>query len=225
MKLSQQLEIKSLNADTGQFSGLAWAYDQTDRTGDRIIKGAFNSSIERLKAAGNALPLLWNHDQSQPIGSLVLEDTDAGLMVHGKLELTLEKAREAYQLLKQRVLSLSIGFMFDDQHAEIANGVREFREVDLFETSLVTVPANAGSTITTVKSFADCETKRDFETLVRDALGLSRRQAKTLASVGFTALKDECDAQDQSDELQQQQLEILKALDCATASIIRGNTQ
>lgn len=222
--LSQHLTIKSLDA-AGQFSGLAWAYDQTDRTGDFIHRGAFAASIERLKKSGNALPLLWDHDQAHPIGSLELEDTDAGLMVHGKLELTLEKAREAYQLLKQRVLSLSIGFMFDDQHAEITNGVREFSQVDLFETSLVTVPAHAGAQIIEVKSFAQCETKRDFENLVRDALGLSRRQAKTLASVGYTALKDECDAQDQSDELQQQQLEILKALDCATASIIRGNTQ
>lgn len=218
MKLSQQLEIKSLNADTGQFTGLAWAYDQTDRTGDRIRPGAFVTTIERLKAAGNALPLLWNHDQAQPIGSLVLEDTDAGLMVHGKLELTLEKAREAYQLLKQRVLGLSIGFCFDPQHAEHdANGVREFREVDLFETSLVTVPANAGSTITTVKSFSECASIRDFEGLVRDALGLSKRQAKTLAAVGYQKLIG-CDAQNETEHSQQ----IIKALSDATQSITKG---
>lgn len=217
MKLSQQMQVKSLDAMTGEFVGIAWAYG-TDRTGDRIIKGAFNATIERLKTAGNALPLLWNHDQAQPIGSLYeLEDTDAGLMVHGRLELSLSKAKEAYELLKQRVLSLSIGFMFDDQHAKIAaDGVREFSEVDLFETSLVTVPANSGSTITTVKSFADVETQKQYEQLIRQALGLSRSEAKKLSSLSYAAMTQrDVGASDESLDADA----VIKALSSATKSI------
>lgn len=219
MKLSQQIQIKSLDAVTGVFSGYAWRYgDEPDRSGERIIKGAFNATIERLKSAGNSLPLLWVHDKTMPIGSLYeFEDTDEGLLVTGKLELSIEKAREAYELLKQKILSLSIGFMFaDDAVSFDAGGVKTFSAVDLFEVSLTPTPVNAQSTITSIKSLADCQGSiRDFENGLRDA-GLSKKAARTVAAVGYSALKVGCDAQDQGDAEKQQ---ILKALNSATQTI------
>lgn len=39
-----------------------------------------------------------------------------------------------------------------------------------------------------VKSFSDCKSVRDFERLLRSAIGLSNRQAKKLAAVGWGVL-------------------------------------
>lgn len=55
--------------------------------------------------------MLWQHKGDEPIGAwLGLEDTGRGLEAHGKLELSIPRAAEAYALLKSRALSLSIGF-------------------------------------------------------------------------------------------------------------------
>ena len=205
-----------IDTESGTFTGVAWVYDTPDRTGDIIRRGAFQKSIERLMDSGSTLPLLFNHDSSQPIGSLVLFDTEDGLMVQATLELSIEKANEVYKLVKAKAMSLSIGFMFDEENVYKREDARIFSEVDLFECSVVSVPAHSKAVISEVKSFKDVSTVRDFEVLVRDALGLSRRQSKKLAAVGYNALI-ECDAQKDADEVDQQS--IIKALKCATTSI------
>ncbi|AYN97235.1 hypothetical protein EAW52_10985 [Pseudomonas sp. LTJR-52] len=67
-------------------------------------------------------------------------------------------------------------------------GTRYFRAVELLEVSLVSVPANPAATIRQVKAFKDCQNIRDFESAVREALGLSAKQAKVLAARGWPAL-------------------------------------
>jgi HK97 family phage prohead protease len=90
--------------------------------------------------------------------------------VKGRLLLELQRAREAYTLLKEGALGgLSIGYSptrysYDDA------GVRHIAEVELWEVSLVTFPANAAAGITVVKS-ADAGYVRSGELIgLQDAI-------------------------------------------------------
>lgn len=216
MNIKQKFIAPEIELADGVFEAVAWPYGAPDRVNDVIERGAFTKSLERLAATNTAMPLLWEHERGTPIGALpVLKDTDAGLLVRGELELSIEKAQQAYSLAKRKALSLSISFAYDEKNVTERDGQRFYSEVDLLEISLVTVPANSGAVLTKIKSLDDVSSIRDFEVLVRDALGLSRRQSKQLAAVGYPALI-ECDAQP-VEELDQQA--ILKALDSATTSI------
>jgi phage head maturation protease len=108
-----------------------------------------------------------------------------GLKVEGKLTLEVEKAREAHALMKDGALGLSIGFRVPAGGASFGkSGDRVLTEVDLAEVSVVALPANTNARITGVKSI------RDFESVLRDELGFSAREARRLASGGWRALEE-----------------------------------
>ncbi|WP_260465721.1 HK97 family phage prohead protease [Stutzerimonas stutzeri] len=84
---------------------------------------------------------------------------------------------------------MSIGYMIPAGGAEIKNGARLLKQIDLVEVSLVALPANTSARITSVKSFDPVNPNpRDFERSVRDALGLSAREAKRLMAGGWNGL-------------------------------------
>src|SRR5437667_12845201 len=141
-----RFELKTL-AEDGSFEGFGSTYHNVDLQGDRILPGAFTKSLQEN---GNEVPLLWHHKDA--IGVANLTDTPEGLMVSGKLVLAVEKAREAYALLKARaVRGLSIGYSgLKSRYA--SDGVRELLEVRLAEMSLTPVPANPLAAVTAVKS-------------------------------------------------------------------------
>jgi HK97 family phage prohead protease len=65
--------------------------------------------------------------------------------------LEVAKAREAYSLLKAKVLR-GLSFGYDTVKSDIQAGVRYLRELKLYEVSLVTVPMNELATVTAVKT-------------------------------------------------------------------------
>jgi len=209
--------LKSLDA-AGTFTAIAWKYAEPDRENDVIQPGAFTDSLAQIKQNKLSMPLLFSHDRDQPVGSITeFTDTPDALLITGKLSMTLSKAKEVYALMKDKALSISIGFMHSDEDSTVVDGLRVFSRAEIIEVSVVSVPAHSGAQILEVKSFSECASIRDFETLVRDALGLSKRQAKTLAAVGYQKLIG-CDAQNETEHSQQ----IIKALSDATQSITKG---
>ena len=74
------LEIKELGS--GQFEGWLSVYDVVDLGQDLVLRGAFAKTIKENKGT---VPLLWQHDTKQPIGTLELEDKEEGLWVTGTL--------------------------------------------------------------------------------------------------------------------------------------------
>ncbi|MBY0407102.1 MAG: HK97 family phage prohead protease, partial [Rickettsiales bacterium] len=96
---------------------------------------------------------LWQHQQEEPIGvfSQIAEDAN-GLYVQGRLLLDIQRAREAHALLKEGAISgLSIGYSPVRYRIDEATGVRKLAEVELWEISLVTFPANEAAQVTVVK--------------------------------------------------------------------------
>jgi len=153
------VQVKSLGED-GSFEGQLAVYNNVDLGGDLILPGAFTKTIQER---GSEVPLLWQHNPKEPIGTLTLIDSPAALNVKGQLLLDLPEAKKAYILLKAKVIKgLSIGF--DTIKDTIENGVRQLKEVRLWEGSIVTFPMNESAMVTGIKSMGGTETKDDFNT-------------------------------------------------------------
>lgn len=143
------MEIKNLRAD-GRFAGYASVFDVVDSQRDRMRAGAFKRSLGGRKTP---VKLLWQHQWENPIGVIEqLFEDKRGLYIEGRLLMEVEKAREAYALLKAGALKgLSIGYQSKQSRRDPDSGVRDLLEVDLWEVSIVTLPANADATVTVVK--------------------------------------------------------------------------
>jgi hypothetical protein len=97
-------------------------------------------------------------------------------------------AKRAHAHLKAGSISgMSIGYSLPSGGWEYdkEKGVYRLKQIDLWEVSLVTFPANEDATVSTVKSALG--NKTEFERFLRDA-GLSRTQAKGLMARGFEGL-------------------------------------
>ncbi|GAB3733949.1 hypothetical protein GCM10028862_16710 [Luteimonas pelagia] len=188
---AMRFELKRAVVEQGTFKGLASTW-QRDRHGDVIERGAFAKSLAEWTARGARVPILWQHDQAEPIGALrTAAETDEGLEVEGELVLALSNAKRAHALAKSGALGMSIGFTVPEGGTETRSGVRFIREIDLAEVSLVSVPANPGAVVREVKSARDCNTIREYEALVREALGLGARDAKAVAAKSWPVLHRE----------------------------------
>lgn len=148
---SVEFALKHLE-DTGEFTGYASVFEVLDGQGDVVEKGAFLRSLHNRKA-GKGVKLLWQHDSAQPIGVInqIYEDSH-GLFMQARLVLDVLKGREAYSLLKHQITTgLSIGYTIVDSDYDEFSGVRRLKEVDLWEVSLVTFPANDEARVLDVK--------------------------------------------------------------------------
>ena len=98
------------------------------------------------------MPLLLGHDHNQPIGAIeAARVTAAGIEIVAKLTLSAgERIREVWELIRAGALrGLSVGFR--PRKAEpIPGGGNRFTEWDLFEVSVVAVPANSAATISNI---------------------------------------------------------------------------
>jgi HK97 family phage prohead protease len=114
------IRIRGLDsAGQGSFEGILAAYNNVDLGRDLIEPGAFTRTIN----SGRNIPLLWQHNTDQPIGTLTLIDGPDALRVKGQLLLELPTAKDAYALLKAGVIKgLSIGY--DTIKDSIEDGVR-----------------------------------------------------------------------------------------------------
>jgi HK97 family phage prohead protease len=181
-----QLKLLASNAAQGAFAGLASTFG-LDRQGDIIEPGAFDATLADWSTRNFAIPLLWQHDQGQPLGAISTASAAAdGLRVSGQIVTTTPGGAHAHALAMAGSLSMSIGYTVPAGKARTVNGVRHLSAIDLHEISLVSVPANPDARITEIKCAGDCKTIREYEALVRDALGLSSRTARAVASKTFS---------------------------------------
>lgn len=145
--------IKNVES-AGSFKGYASVFYELDDQGDRVLPGAFADTIKQWQSRRQAPKMLWQHDQTEPIGwwKLINEDQQ-GLYVEGQLLLSLQKAQQIYEMLKSGMIDgLSIGCRVLEAESEISTGERLLKSLDLFEISLVTFAANTSARIKTIKS-------------------------------------------------------------------------
>ncbi len=151
-KKHSSFEIKSIN-NLGKFSGYASIFNVKDSYNDIILPYAFKKTLLD-KNYKKDIKMLWQHKQEEPIGYFeVVREDSLGLYVEGQIMLDLKQGLEAYNLIKSGAVNgLSIGYMVKDCEYENSSNIRKIKEVDLFEISVVTFPANEYSNITYCKN-------------------------------------------------------------------------
>lgn len=183
LQLAFPLALKAAG-DDGAIEGYGSVFGVRDAYSDIVAAGAFAASLASHKSAGTMPAMLWQHDSDEPIGvwSAMVED-DKGLKVSGRLAMETTRGREAHALLKMGAINgLSIGFYSKQWAYDRESDIRTLTEVDLWEVSLVTFPANTAARIQSVKSIDDLSTLKDCERHLRDAGGFSRSEATALVS-------------------------------------------
>ena len=150
--ISRPFELKSIAAD-GRIEGYASVFGEVDCQGEAVATGAFAKSLKEWKASGRMPPLLWMHDPAEPIGVWTnLYEDATGLVAVGQLAIKTRGGADAYELLKMRaVTGLSIGYRTVASRVDRLRKAKILTEVNLFEVSLVTFPANDQARISAVK--------------------------------------------------------------------------
>jgi HK97 family phage prohead protease len=193
--------IKAVD-EKGTFTGLAAVYGNLDLGGDIIAPGAFTKTI---REKGGKVPILWQHDQREPIGLGTLEDSAEGLLIHGDLVMESPVAQKAYALMKKEVLKgLSIGYDTIVSEWDSDNEIRTLKEVRLWEVSLVTFPMNPLAQVNDVKAISG-ELDASVETIA-DAVsrfGQEIKAGRTLSAATLQSLHASRSAmQEAMDQLQ-----------------------
>lgn len=201
-------EFQIKQSDSDEFihiEGLASTFGNLDRDGDIIIKGAFKNTLTRR------MPKLLNqHRIDQPIGVIDQAfESEEGLRIKARMPKDNSMVKDLLPLLKMGALrDFSIGFNPIDVDIT-PDGNRVIKEIDLWEVSLVTIPANPEARVTGVKKLDDSKkdtskdkenkidkdenivdaikaetivTKREFEQMLKDTGMFTKKAMITLAS-------------------------------------------
>ncbi|MDE9544217.1 HK97 family phage prohead protease [Xenorhabdus bovienii] len=191
-RLDMPLNMKSVS-DSGEFEGYGSVFGLKDSTDDIVLPGAFANTLKLWKEKGSLPALLWQHRMDEPIGIYTeMKEDETGLYLKGRLLIEDDPlARRAHAHMKAGSLSgLSIGYVLKDGEYDRTKAAFLLKDLDLWEVSLVTFPANDDARVSNVKSAlvrGDIPTSDCIERVLRD-IGLSRTQAKAFMSAGYSAL-------------------------------------
>jgi HK97 family phage prohead protease len=176
-------QIKALS-DSGQIEGLLAGFGNVDYGGDRLHAGCLSKS---LAARSTPLPMLLHHDLQRPIGAWKeWNESSDGLYVKGNITLATRDGAEAHALASDGALTgLSVGWLPVKGDRD-SKGVRDITEAELFEGSLVPVPMNPMTRVTSVKSITRA---RDIRELLQ-AAGVPRDRANEAAGAAWKAINE-----------------------------------
>ena len=144
------LTVKSVDNEQRTIEGWA-SRPEVDRVGDIIDPMGCNLKVP--------MPLLWAHRHDEPVGHVVAAKASKdGIKISAKLARILEpgplkdSVDKAWQAVKAGLVQgLSIGFK-PREYEPLDDGGYRFTKTDIYELSLVVIPACASATITMIKS-------------------------------------------------------------------------
>lgn len=154
--LYKSFDIKA-DEGAGTISGYFSTYDrEPDSYGDVIAPGAFTETIKAREESGHPFPLCWNHDLDQIIGKVdSIVDTQKGPLMTASFFNT-QLAQDKREIVKSGVV-YQFSFAYDVKDAKqvtLEDGTKanELRKLDLFEVSIVPIPANQNAVMTEIKA-------------------------------------------------------------------------
>lgn len=196
------LQVKEISEE-GEFSGYASVYDVIDSYREVVAPGAFAASLRKWAEKGRLPPALWQHNTREPVGPFTkMVEDQKGLYVEGRLLVNdVQRAREARALMQAKAIGgMSIGFDVMLEEWDSKNKLLTLKEIDLWEVSIVTFPANEAAQVEAVKSMmagirdsGKLPTLKEFEGFLREA-GFSRTEATAIASKGLVPLLREAES-------------------------------
>lgn len=159
------MHVKTYDAtvteDGGTITGYASTFDRDpDSYGDVVKAGAFADTLKAWKESGNPIPLLFGHRTDDPfmnIGAVTeAEEDERGLRFTASFDPDSETAQYCRKLaIEGRCVKFSFAFDILDQGTvtlEDGRKANELRKLDLFEISLVPIPANQHAGLEDVKA-------------------------------------------------------------------------
>ena len=182
--------------DSGKISGYFSTYDEEpDSYGDIVAPGAFKDTIKARAETGHPFPLCFNHNMDAVIGTVdSIEDTDKGPLITASFFST-QKAQEVREMVKSGAV-FQFSFAYDVREAQEpteeqkAKGISQvLTKLDLYEVSIVVVPANQNAVVTDIKS-GRRNSKKDADAI---------RQAITLLQ-GVLESEDDPNGEDDPDD-------------------------
>lgn len=181
------LLIKEAPSDVPGIVAYASTFDRIpDAYGDVVRKGAFAKSIQAIKDSGNNLPLLYGHVMDDPaniIGTVTdLKEDDHGLLIKADFDMENPMAQQVHRsVLSKAITKLSFAFtVHDEAPVTLEDGTKanELRELEIYEVSLVVVPANPRAQVIAAKD-GDPEMKMSEDILAVDTETEPETEAKT----------------------------------------------
>lgn len=151
-----ELKVKSTDIEEGIISGYASVFGNVDSYGDVVVRGAFSRFLAELRVKDKVIPVFYGHNMEDPRANIgwvtELREDERGLWFKAQLDLSGDTyGRLVYAQLKDgRLDSLSFGFSVIDG-ANTERGY-ELRDLELYEISVVPIPANQEALITEVKA-------------------------------------------------------------------------
>lgn len=196
MKRFKDFDVQYKDEGTGSIEGYASTWiRKVDSWGDVVAKGAFTKTLKERWNGGKGIPFLWSHkmdDLKAFIGTAAADEDDKGLHFIATFDDT-EEAQKVRQLYKDGRLR-KFSFAYDVLKSgmvtlEDGSKANELQELDLFEISAVTVPANDDASVVDVKS-GRRNSKADEDKL---------KNVVTLLDEAKKALQELLDTDDQED--------------------------
>lgn len=171
----KEMQVKYRDDGNGSIEGYASTFiRQPDSYGDVVKKGAFTKTLAERWNGGKGIPFLWAHkmdDLKAFIGTAEAEEDEKGLRFVATFDDS-EEAQKVRQLYKDgRLRKFSFAYDVKEEGlVTLENGTKanELRELDLFEISAVTIPANDDAGVVDVKS-AEPEAKSGARNSKKDA--------------------------------------------------------
>ena len=168
--------------DSGKVSGYFSTYDEEpDSYGDIVAPGAFEETIKARQETGHPFPLCFNHNMDAVIGTVdSIEDTEKGPLITASFFNTV-KAQEVREMVKSGAV-FQFSFAYEIREAvepsaeQKAKGIVQIlKKLDLFEVSIVVVPANQNAVVIDIKagrrnSKKDADALRQAITLIQSVL-------------------------------------------------------
>lgn len=200
----KEMQVKYRDDGNGQIEGYASTFiRKADSYGDVVKQGAFTKTLAERWNGGKGIPFLWAHkmdDLKAFIGTAEAEEDEKGLRFVATFDDT-EEAQKVRQLYKDgRLRSFSFAYdVKEEGMVVLEDGMKanELRELDLFEISAVTVPANDDAGVVDVKS-AEPEAKSGARNSKKDADRI--KQAIALLKEVLGEIEDEAEEKDNAKE-------------------------
>jgi len=159
--LTSEFKVKEVSEEASYITIEGYANTtEKDRVGDIVAKEAWTKGgLDNYML--NPIVLAY-HDHSKPVGSVTdYNITDKGLRVVAKIY---KSAGNVYDFVKDGILrTFSIGFRVKDADYDSASDIFVIKDLELFEISVVSVPANASSTFSIRKSFENEDSFKQFK--------------------------------------------------------------
>lgn len=207
----KEMQVKYRDDGNGQIEGYASTFIRTpDSYGDVVKQGAFTRTLEERWNGGKGIPFLWAHkmdDLKAFIGTAEAEEDEKGLHFVATFDDT-EEAQKVRQLYKDgRLRKFSFAYEVKEEGLvtlEDGTKANELRELELFEISAVTVPANEDAGVVDVKA-AEPEVKSGARNSKKDADRISQAITLLKEVLGEMDPEPEKDEAEETDDAKEEQ--------------------